>query len=171
MYTRDQHSKKILLHETIFVPKPTAIRGFCSLQERPQKEMFLCNIILAQIISFTRDLSHNNFKDCENNCEVFHLHTRLTSCVNKLRCFFTRLISHKNKTLNFFRPFRWFLYEIILDTTLISLWDEHQQEICMDAMDKACQWMRWIFLHEKDIRYIYFLSRLISERLFGKTKS
>ena len=53
--------------------------------------MFLHDIILAQIISFTRDLSRNNFKDCENNREVFHLHTRLTSHVNKLRCFFTEI--------------------------------------------------------------------------------
>ena len=93
---------------------------------------------------------------------------RLTSCVNKLRCFLMRLISHKKKTLTSFRAFRWFVYEIILDVTLISSRDEHRQVIHMDAMDKAGQ---WIFLHEKDIGYIYFLSRSISERLFGKTKS
>ena len=105
---------------TLFVLKHTTVRGICSLQERPRKEMFLRDINLAKIIPFTRDLSHNNFKDCENNHEVFYLHMRLTSRVNKLRCFLTRLISHKKKTLTFFRAFRWFVYEIILDVTLIS---------------------------------------------------
>ena len=92
MYTRDQNSKIIFLHKTLFIPKHTTIGGICSLQERPRKEMFLRDINLAKIIPFTRDLSRNNFKDCENNCEVFHLHTRLTLRVNKLRCFLMRLI-------------------------------------------------------------------------------